>query len=209
MRAHVSKRLIFASFALTIALAGCASSGGGGGSSRSSPSRLTMEDFTPDMQSLNLLTVIQRLRPAWLRARGNSVASDMSRRSSTGSRGGTSVSKVTKKVIGLLPVPTDPRQMSMSTGPYGPPRVPRQEAVPPRAAYAPQGDMQQVYQSSHGAQESVRPQSMLPHMNSPFVMKQNGSGQPAAASSRPQGSSKTTNHSRRGRQKATSSHKVH
>jgi hypothetical protein len=74
MRAHVSKRLIFASFALTIALAGCASSGGGGGSSRSSPSRLTMEDFTPDMQSLNLLTVIQRLRPAWLRARGNSVA---------------------------------------------------------------------------------------------------------------------------------------
>ena len=72
MRVHSSKRLILWSFALAVGLAGCASSGGGGSRS-GSPSRLTMANFTDDVMALDLYQAIQRLRPAWLRARGTAI----------------------------------------------------------------------------------------------------------------------------------------
>ena len=73
MRAHSSKRLVLASFALAIGLAGCASSGGGGGGGGGGANVLTAADFTVEMQTLDLDQAIQRLRANWLRGRGGST----------------------------------------------------------------------------------------------------------------------------------------
>ena len=69
MRAHSSKRLVLASFALAIGLAGCASAGGGGGGGGGRANLLTAESFTVEMQTLDLRQAIQRLRPSWFRLR--------------------------------------------------------------------------------------------------------------------------------------------
>ena len=133
-------------------------------------------------------------------ARGNSVTSDISRRSSTGSRGGTSVNKVAKKVIGLLPVPRDPRQVPMSTGPYGPPRAQRssESSSSSRFAHAAQNDLQQAYSNMRHGQEPMRAHAMLPHMNSPFVMKPQLASLPTAGSgARGPASKKPAHNSRR------------
>ena len=69
MRLYMSNRIMVASFALAVGLAGCAGTGGagvGGGSAN----ELSEADFTPDMQVLTLYQAVQRLRPAWLRGRG-------------------------------------------------------------------------------------------------------------------------------------------
>lgn len=56
--------------ALSITVAGCASAGGSGGS-RMSNDRITQEELT-ELQQLDALQVVQRLRPSWLRRRGGS-----------------------------------------------------------------------------------------------------------------------------------------
>jgi len=71
-----SKRLMLASIALLMGLAGCASAGGGGSSSGrgGNPNRITQENLIDQSyQSIDLLSLIQQIRPRWLtnRGRGN------------------------------------------------------------------------------------------------------------------------------------------
>lgn len=74
MSVNSSKRLMLASIALLMGLAGCASAGDGSTSSGrgGNPNRITQENLV-DHQSLDLLTAIQQIRPRWLtnRGRGN------------------------------------------------------------------------------------------------------------------------------------------
>ena len=73
MRVISAKRLMVASFALMIGLAGCASGGGGSGSgSGGSFNRLTAADLVND-QTLDLFELIYRRRGRWLAARGGGV----------------------------------------------------------------------------------------------------------------------------------------
>jgi hypothetical protein len=71
MHVRSYKRLIVASFALMIGLAGCASAGGGGsgGGGGGNTTRLTAEELT-DHQDLDLFQVIRQLRARWLTSRG-------------------------------------------------------------------------------------------------------------------------------------------
>ena len=71
MRVLSSRRLMVASFALMIGLAGCATggSGGGGGGGGGSGNRLTAEDLV-DVQELDLFEAIRQLRGRWLNSRG-------------------------------------------------------------------------------------------------------------------------------------------
>ena len=74
MRAITSRRLLIASFALAIGLAGCASGGGGGGGGGGgNPNRLTNEALQPVI-TLDAYQAIQRLRNRWLQARGGNFA---------------------------------------------------------------------------------------------------------------------------------------
>lgn len=72
MRSFPAKSLLLATFALTIGLAGCASGGGGSsdGSPRRSTNRIVLDELTL-LQELDCYQAIQRLRPNWLRSRGN------------------------------------------------------------------------------------------------------------------------------------------
>ena len=67
----LSRRAFIASFALTVGLAGCASSGGGGGGGGSS-TRLTQAELA-DVAQLDAFQAIQRLRSQWLRSRGGNA----------------------------------------------------------------------------------------------------------------------------------------
>lgn len=67
----ITRRAFVATFAVTVGLAGCAS-GGGGGSGGGSANRLTAESMV-DVQQLDAYQAVQRLRPQWLRSRGNTV----------------------------------------------------------------------------------------------------------------------------------------
>ena len=69
MRVISAKRLMVASFALMIGLAGCASGSGGSGSGGGSFNRLTAADLVND-QALDLFELIYRRRSRWLNARG-------------------------------------------------------------------------------------------------------------------------------------------
>jgi len=75
MHVRSYKRLIVASFALMIGLAGCASGGSGssgggsGGGGGGNTTRLTAEQLT-DHQDLDLFQVIRQLRARWLTSRG-------------------------------------------------------------------------------------------------------------------------------------------
>ena len=73
MRARTSRRLLVASFALAIGLAGCASGGGGGGGGGGNPNVLTNEALQPVI-TLDAFQAIQRLRTRWLQARGGNFA---------------------------------------------------------------------------------------------------------------------------------------
>ena len=74
MRAITSKRLLIASFALAIGLAGCASGGsGGGGGGGGNPNQLTNEALQAVIGS-DAYQAIQRLRPRWLQSRGGNSA---------------------------------------------------------------------------------------------------------------------------------------
>ena len=74
MRAITSKRLLIASFALAIGLAGCASGGsGGGGGGGGNPNQLTNEALQAAIGS-DAYQAIQRLRPRWLQSRGGNSA---------------------------------------------------------------------------------------------------------------------------------------
>ena len=70
MRSLSSRSFFVATFALTVGLAGCASSGGGGGdgATRGSSTRITRAQLEP-VAELDAFEVIRRLRPAWLRSR--------------------------------------------------------------------------------------------------------------------------------------------
>lgn len=59
--------------AALVALQGCASAGSPGGSTSSSTT-LTAAEFE-DLSNLDLLTIIQRLRPQWLQVRGGRTTS--------------------------------------------------------------------------------------------------------------------------------------
>lgn len=72
MVADWAKRRFVFSMALMISLAGCAT-GGTTGARRGSSTRLVEADFA-DYVSQDILTVIQRLRPQWLRTRGGGTA---------------------------------------------------------------------------------------------------------------------------------------
>ncbi len=67
----LSRRAFIASFALTVGLAGCASSGGGGGGGGSS-TRLTQEELA-EVPQLDAFQAVQRLRSQWLRSRGGNT----------------------------------------------------------------------------------------------------------------------------------------
>ena len=76
MRSIASPRLLVASLALALGLAGCASSGGGGGGDdapRGSSNRIIFEELQP-LQQLDAYMAVQRLRPLWLRPRGGNTA---------------------------------------------------------------------------------------------------------------------------------------
>jgi len=75
MRCIASPRLLVASLALALGLAGCASAGGGGaedGAPRGSANRIIFEELQP-LQQLDGYQAVQRLRPIWLRARGGTM----------------------------------------------------------------------------------------------------------------------------------------
>ena len=72
MRVIFARRLMVASFALMIGLAGCASGSGGSGSGGGSFNRLTAADLVND-QALDLFELIYRRRGRWLNARGGGV----------------------------------------------------------------------------------------------------------------------------------------
>ena len=71
MRPHASRQLTLASFALAMALAGCASAGGGS-SSGGNPNRIVAEELM-ELQQLDAYQAIQRLRSRWLTSRGGST----------------------------------------------------------------------------------------------------------------------------------------
>ena len=64
-------RVVLAAAVLTLCLAGCASAGGSGGG-RMNDDRITQDELT-ELQQLDALQVVQRLRPAWLRRRAGSL----------------------------------------------------------------------------------------------------------------------------------------
>ena len=72
MRLQTLNRNIIAAFALVLGLTGCMATSGGAAGGGGRPNELTTAEFTPDLQVLTLYQAIQRLRPAWLRARGGS-----------------------------------------------------------------------------------------------------------------------------------------
>ena len=76
MRVVSSERLMVASIALLMGLAGCASAGGEGVTNTTGrsgdPNRITQENLV-DHQSRDLLTAIQQVRPRWLTNRGRAT----------------------------------------------------------------------------------------------------------------------------------------
>ena len=78
MRLKLPRRLMVASFALAIGLAGCASGGGGDGggtgvSGTGGPNRINAAGLETVVQ-LDAYQAIQRLRPRWLQSRGTIFA---------------------------------------------------------------------------------------------------------------------------------------
>lgn len=71
MRVIHSRRLCVAALALALGLTGCASGGGGGsdGPRRGGANRIIADELV-DIQQLDALQAIQRLRGQWLRTRG-------------------------------------------------------------------------------------------------------------------------------------------
>jgi len=73
-----SRPVLLAVMTLTLALvAGACAGGGGGGGGTSSPSRSSRSPITPDeigeRRTLDVYTVVEQLRPNWLRARGQAT----------------------------------------------------------------------------------------------------------------------------------------
>ena len=73
MRAHSSRSVLLAAFALALGVAGCASSGGGGGSrpAGASSNRIVQAELEP-LGQLDALQAVQRLRARWLTTRAGS-----------------------------------------------------------------------------------------------------------------------------------------
>ena len=71
-----SRPVLLAVMTLTLAVVAGACAGGGGGGS-SSPSRSSRSPITPDeigeRRTLDVYTVVEQLRPNWLRARGQAT----------------------------------------------------------------------------------------------------------------------------------------
>lgn len=74
MRTRLAPILAVLSIACALQLAGCASGGGTAGPGGGDTNLLTAEDLA-DVQQLDAAQAIQRLRPRWMRGRGNTTPS--------------------------------------------------------------------------------------------------------------------------------------
>lgn len=67
------KRVLMTALLVSLATSGCASAGSSSGGSSRNPDVITSEELRgTQIQSENAYNAVQRLRPAWLRARGSS-----------------------------------------------------------------------------------------------------------------------------------------